>query len=278
MKINLIGNSNIHYRFYTWDFFLEKQRNIGLQRIDLFGADPHVLIDCYSISTNAKELREKAEDSGMKIQTFTPEFSSFRYALGREGKAQDKSWEYVKRSFDFAKIIETPKIIFSINGFLLDRRKEECWGRTERVIEELDKLSIEYDIDVLIGNHYEDQTDMVRTIEDMRCCMEWVNGGRIYPAVDTASVFHGSETLEKWFEIFGDKISHVNLSNTKFDGMRHCWGDGYLNLYDLMRVLDEHKYRGTLGTSFMVREYLSKPWEADEKTREMLEVVCTDEG
>ena len=96
----------------------------------------------------------------------------------------------------------------------------------------------------------------------------------VFPAVDTASVYEAGERLEDWLECFGERIAYVNLSNTKFDGSRHYWGDGYLNLCEIVGILEHFCYHGAAGTSYMLRDYLARPWEADERTREMLAWAC----
>lgn len=264
-----IAGCNIHYRFYTLEDFFSHQERLGIRRVDLFGATPHVWIDAYS-ATDGRKIRSRMEDYGLEPGVFIPEFSSMRYTLGSEGESERKTWEYIRRCFHFARELGTGRVVISASGFLLDQDETERSGRLEKALGRLGRLAGEYGLTLCLLNHYADCTDMVRSMEDMKRCLEICGSVPVFPAVDTASVYEAGEKLEDWLECFGEKLTYVNLSNTKFDGFRHYWGDGYLNLRAIMGILEEFRYGGAIGTSYMLRDYLAKPWEADERTREML--------
>lgn len=273
IKEKEIAGSNIHYRFYTLEDFFMHQERLGIRRVDLFGATPHVWIDAYS-ATDGAQIRRQMQDHGLEPGVFVPEFSSMRYTLGSEGESGRKTWEYIRRCFHFARELGTDRAVISANGFLLDRDEKERYGRLGEALGRIGRLAEEYGLTLCLMNHYGDGTDMVRRLEDMKRCLDICDSGRIFPAVDTASVYEAGERLEDWLCCFGSRLSYVNLSNTTYDGSRHYWGDGYLNLREILGILDRHRYRGVIGTSYMVREYLARPWEADERTREMLAWAC----
>lgn len=277
IKGSEIAGSNIHYRFYTLEDFFAHQERLGIRKVDLFGATPHVWIDAYSASDGTK-VRRQMQTYGLEPGMFVPEFSSMRYTPGSEGESGRKSWEYIKRCFHFAKELGTDRVAIRANGFLLDRDERVRAGRLEEALGRFCGLAGEYGLTLHLLNHYADCTDMVRSMEDMKRCLRICDSGPLFPAVDTASVYESGERLEDWMRGFGDCLSYVSLSNTKFDGSRHHWGDGYLNLGEIVGILEDYRYSGTVGTSYMLRDYLAKPWEADERTREMLTWVCGAEG
>lgn len=268
-----IAGSNIHYRFYPLEDFFESQARFGIHRIDLFGATPHVWIDAYS-APDGNEVRRQMEAHGLEPGVFVPEFSSMRYTLGSEGDAGRKTWEYIKRCFRFAGELGTEGVAISANGFLLDQEECRRWERLGDALDQVCRLAEPYGFKLLLLNHYGDWTDMARNLGDMKRCVQMAGAKRLFPAVDIASVYEAQESLEDWFRNFENMLSYVNLSNTKFDGARHHWGDGYLNLWEIMDTLERWKYEGAIGTSYMLREYLEKPWVADMRTREMFAAVC----
>ena len=273
IKEREIAGCNIHYRFYTLEDFFSHQQRFGIRRVDLFGATPHVWIDAYS-AADGRKIRSQMEEYGLEPGMFVPEFTSMRYSLGSEGESGRKTWEYIRRCFHFARELGTDQVVISASGFLLDQDEKKRFGRLEEALGRLGRLAGEYGLMLYLMNHYADCTDMVRSMEDMERCMEICGSIPVFPAVDTASVYEAGERLEDWLECFGEKIRYVNLSNTKFDGSRHYWGDGYLNLHEIVGVLERFRYHGAVGTSYMLRDYLARPWEADERTREMLTWVC----
>lgn len=275
-KVSEIAGSNIHYRFYTLEDFFMQQERLGIRRVDLFGATPHVWIDAYS-ATDGKVVRRQMQEHGIEPGLFVPEFTSMRYTLGSEGEPERKTWEYLRRCFQFAKELGTDGVAISANGFLLDREERARFDRFMDKLSRLGLLAGEYGLTLHLLNHYADGTDMVRTLVDMRRCLESCDPGLVVPAVDTASVYEAGERLEDWFSCWGDGISYVNLSNTKYDGSKHYWGDGYLNLRDLLGILEDYRYDGPVCASYMIRDYLARPWEADERTRRMLAWACGQE-
>lgn len=268
-----IAGSNIHYRFYPLEDFFESQARLGIHHIDLFGATPHVWIDAYS-APDGTEVRRQMEAHDLEPGVFVPEFSSMRYTLGSEGDAGRKTWEYIKRCFRFAGELGSEGVAISANGFLLDQEECRRWERLGDALDQVCRLAEPYGFKLLLLNHYGDWTDMARNLGDMKRCVQMAGAKRLFPAVDIASVYEAQESLEDWFRNFENVLSYVNLSNTKFDGARHHWGDGYLNLWEIMDTLERWKYEGAIGTSYMLREYLEKPWVADMRTREMFAAVC----
>ncbi|MCB7318605.1 sugar phosphate isomerase/epimerase family protein [Lacrimispora sp. 210928-DFI.3.58] len=264
-----IANSNIHYRFYPFETFLEKQEELGVRKIDLFGATPHMWIDAYSAS-DAGEVRRQIEGRGMEVNSFTPEFSSMRYTLGAEGEGERKTWEYVKRFLEFAAGLGTGRIILTANGFLLDRDEKEQRRRLKDSLRHLGELGKPYGFQFLLLNSFSDGTSLIRTKADMEGFLAELSSESFLPAVDTASVYEAGECLEDWFSSFGESLSHVSFNNTKFDGARHYWGDGYLNPVEILEVLKHVGYGKSIGCSFYVRDYLKEPWLADERTGEII--------
>lgn len=264
-----IGNSNAHYRFYTFETFLEYQNRLGFKRVDLFGATPHVWIDAYGHS-EGKRIRQMMDCWGLMPGIFIPEFSSMRYTLGGIGGWQVKTREYLKHCLEFGAELGISRMAVAANGFFLDSEEEE---RRFRLTEELGytaDLAEPFGIKVLLLNHYSDHTNMVRTIGDMEWCMKLMEGRNIGPAMDVASAYEAGEDIKQWLSLFGNSLGYVCLSNTKFDGGKHYWGDGYLNLADIGAQLADGGYSGDMGCFYMVRDYLREPWTADQRTAQML--------
>lgn len=269
IKLSDIGNSNGHYRFYTFEFFLKHQKRLGFKRVDLFGATPHVWIDAYKRSSGQR-IRQMIQSYGLMPGVFIPEFSSMRYTLGSEAESRAKTHEYLKHCLEFAGELGTGQMAVAANGFLLDTEEKQ---RRFRLTEELGyilDLAEPLGIRILLLNHFCDDTNMVRTIEDMDWCMRVMEGRNIGPALDVASAYEAGESIKDWLARFKDSIGYVCLSNTKFDGAKHYWGDGYLNLNDIAAELITGEYSGSVGCFCMLRDYMKTPWTADERTAKML--------
>ena len=185
---------------------------------------------------------------------------------------------YRRRCLDFTAKLECGSMIVTANGYLLDRTEEERDRRLKEALRRLGEMAGSYDIRLILLNQHEDATNRIRTIEDMKRAMEWADGVNVEVGVDTASVYEAGETLKEWLEAFGTRLTYVNLSNSKFDGGRYYWGDGYLNLRDILEALEEGAYAGAISCHYMIRDYLSKPWAADESSARMISWILEEGG
>lgn len=59
-----IAGMNIHYLFYSLDYFLDKQAELGFKTIELWGGAPHFYLDSMGYQ-DAKEVRKKIESRGL---------------------------------------------------------------------------------------------------------------------------------------------------------------------------------------------------------------------
>lgn len=269
IKLSDIGNSNAHYRFYTFETFLKHQKRLGVKRVDLFGATPHVWIDAYSQS-GGKKTRQMIQSFGLTPGVFIPEFSSMRYTLGSGEESHAKTHEYLKYCLEFAAEMETSQMVITANGFLLDIEEKQRRFRLTKELGYVLDMAEPLGIRILLQNHYSDHTNMIRTIRDMDWCLKSMEGRKIGAALDVASAYEAGEDIEQWLLRFKDRLEYVCLSNTKFDGAKYYWGDGYLNLADLAAQLTHGAYSGGIGCFYMVRDYLKEPWTADERNVKML--------
>lgn len=264
-----VGNSNKHYRFYPLEDFLKWQRELGFSRIALFGGTPHVWIDAYS-ATDGNAIRYKMEELGLTPVVFMPEFSSMRYTLGSEGEARWKTDEYLKRCMQFACEMGVGNMVITADGFLLGQEEARRWTHMLERLNSLCDWAREQGLILSLMNQSFNQTAMIRKVTDAQNCLAQLNRQELCIAVDTQATYDSEETLALWLETFGDRVTYINLTNTRFDGVACAFGDGYLNLREIRQELNQHRYDREIALQCMDRVYLKKPWEVDSRAAEML--------
>ena len=272
MNREQFGNANEHYRFYTFDTFLERQKALGFKRIYLFGGTPHVWIDAYQ-KDNGHEMRRRIEEKGLQCRSRTIETTSQRYALPRIGENDGKSLRYYELCYAYAVELGVPYVVTAANGFCLDEPESVRNMRLLEMLREQKRQAEAMGVRLVVSAKTGDATNPVQTLSDVRRIIDALGTDAPDFACETAGFYRTGETLEQWIDALGSKLVQVNLTNTLFDGGRHAWGDGYMNLDDFVSVLDRKKYKGEINCGCMVRHYMQKPWVWDERTAMQLELA-----
>ena len=270
-KINMsrFGNCNEHYRFYTMEHFLLNQKRLGFGAVHLFGGTPHVWIDAYRKDEGA-DMKSQISDAGLRCASFMIETSSMRYSLDLIREADGKSRAYFDRCYAYAAELGVELVHLQANGYCLDDSIE---SRKNRMLEDLARekhRAEEFGLKLSVVNRTGDATNLIRSLTDMQEMVAALGEDAPCCTAETAFFYAFGETLDQWLDGLGEKLVQINLTNTLFDGGRHAWGDGYLNMGDLLDTLEQRNYQGELNCGCMVRSYMQKPWLWDESTAEQI--------
>lgn len=72
--------------------------------------------------------------------------------------------------------------------------------------------------------------------------------------IDTTAMGVAGETLEQWFQTFGDKIIHTHFVDGNPYG-HLIWGDGCRNLEDDLTICQKYGYTGGFGQEITDQKY-----------------------
>lgn len=270
------GNSNEHYRFYTLDTFISNQVRFGYRQIHLFGGTPHVWIDAYR-HDDAGVIRAHLQDAGLSCVSFTIETSSMRYSLPRIREADGKSRNYFDFCYAYAAELGVQTVITAANGFCLDESPEARREHLLEVLREETARAREFGLCLAVVNRGGDGTNLVQSLSDAQHVRQTLGEESPCFVAETAYFYENADTLGEWMDALGACLVQVNLTNTLFDGARHAWGDGYLNLADMIGVLKEKRFDHPINCGCMVRHYMQNPWIWDEHTAQMINFILGSE-
>lgn len=132
-----IAGMNIHYLFYSLDYFLDKQAELGFKTIELWGGAPHFYLDSMGYQ-DAKEVRKKIESRGLQVKVFTPENVMYQYQMAAQTpELFEKSFQYFKNGLQVASELGC-KIMQTNSGWgYWDEDREEAWKRSREMISKL---------------------------------------------------------------------------------------------------------------------------------------------
>ena len=114
-----VSGMNIHYKFYSLEYFLESQMRAGFKTIELWAGSPHFFLSNLEYD-DCKKVSKMARERGLTIQVITPENCSvpYQFAAG-DPDLYAKSFEYFKKGLDAGeelgcKVIDRTVLILDI--------------------------------------------------------------------------------------------------------------------------------------------------------------------
>lgn len=271
-----IDGMNIHWSQWSLDAFLDCQERLGFTGIELWGAMPHLWIDCLGYY-DAKAIRHKIESRGLTANVLCPENVISPYQVNPQEEL------YVSRCHDyFANAIrcaaELGCTYLSINsgwGYWNESR-EEAWKRSRDMLRSLAEVAEQEGIVLTLETLRPQESQLVVTLEDEKRMLEEVGHPNLKAMVDTVAMSVSGETLEQWFESLGSDIRNMHFVDCNPYG-HFVWDDGNRNLGDWVTTLDKYGYSGFLGQEITDERYLIDPAAADFRNFHNLERYFEDE-
>ena len=261
---------NIHYMRYSLDYFLDAQQRAGFKSIELWGGIPHFFMDAVSYE-DVKTVSDKIKARGLEAKVFTPENCMYQYQFAAKKPWEfNKSLEYFKNGIRVASDLGC-KIMQCNSGWgYLDETREEAWDRCVEMMQVLTAFAKEHGIDLAMESLRPEESNLVIRLEDAVKIVNDIGADNMKILVDTTAMGVAGETLEQWFQAFGDRIVHMHF----IDGNPYghlIWGDGCRNLEEDLKVCQKYGYKGCFGQEITDQRYYKDPMTHDMRNMKMFE-------
>jgi fructoselysine 3-epimerase len=270
-----VAGMNIHYVYYSLDYFLDAQQKAGFKTIELLGAAPHFLID-YAGFQDTGEVRKKVEDRGMKIGVFTPECAAYHFLLcSPDPEFHKRSMEYFKQGIKAASKFGAKYMLTNCIGGTWDEDPKVTYERAVKSLKELGPVAADYNVTLAIETVRPEESKVVTTLPELDCLHKEVNHPNVKIALDTIAMGVSGETPQQWFETFGSDIVHCHFVDGRPYG-HLIWGDGLFPMERYIKVLNDYHYEGYLGQEITDGRYFDNPAEADRRNFKAFEPYFVD--
>lgn len=259
-----IAGMNIHYLFYSLDYFLDKQSELGFKTIELWGGAPHFYLDSMGYQ-DAKEVRKKIESRGLQVKVFTPENVMYQYQMAAQTpELFEKSFQYFKNGLQVASELGC-KIMQTNSGWgYWNEDREEAWKRSREMISKLADEAGRLGICLAMESLRPQESQLVVTLKDAKRMYDEVNSPNLKILIDTTAMSVQGETIDDWFDVFGDEVIHTHFIDSNPYG-HLAWGFGNRSLQEYLEALNRHNYQGCLGQELTEFDYYENPGEIDRK-------------
>ncbi|WP_046721362.1 sugar phosphate isomerase/epimerase family protein, partial [Heyndrickxia coagulans] len=264
LKREQVAGMNIHYMRYSLDTFLDAQMAAGIQSTEFWAGAPHFYLDAKTYA-NCKDLKKKITRKGLKLKVFTPENCMYQYQFAAsKPDFFQKSYEYFSNGLKAAAELECPIMQCNSGWGYMDEDREEAWKRTGEMLSRLTSLAEKEGITLAMESLRPEESNLVITLKDAKRMFDEINHAHFKILIDTTAIGVAGESLQDWFDVFGENIIHAHF----IDGNPYghlIWGDGSRNLEEDLIVLKNNGYTGCLGQEITDERYFLNPAAHDER-------------
>ena len=107
------------------------------------------------------------------------------------------------------------------------------------------------------------ESNLVLSLEDAKAYLEQLRHPAVKVMIDLVAIGVAGETVEQWFEAFGENLAHCHLADGAPSGHR-VFGEGEYPLVQILQTFERYDYKGTFNME-LGGQYLADPFSADQR-------------
>lgn len=247
---------NRHYFYYSLDTFLQQQRQLGFQQINLWACGPHVILT-HRHTAAALPYISALRHYHLRCPVLTVECSSYRYSLATTNpERREQSRQYFQRALEFSAALQCQLVCLPINGALLDLPQSNAWMCAMEQIAELCQRATSLGLCLTLCPDQEDPTSLLQTPEDIRRLQRELSGYSFGIALNTA-LFSSQTAPARWIAAAHPRLQHLFVSHPKEYPVNATV------LAMVWKELQQRQYPPSLTLMLSQNAYLHQPQQAD---------------
>ena len=266
---NHIAGCNSQYIRFPFQDFIAAQEKLGITKIDLVGAAPHVWCDHLS-PVQTGEIMKALKQANLSVIAFTPKV--YRYSLCAEPDSiqANATLAYYRNCLKAAVDFKCKAMVISPEGGCFDKPHDALWKNCRRMLEMLCVDAEHHEVVILISSVLADDSPILTSLSEVEKMLSQVQSNALNAMIDVNVISMCGESISQWFEQLGSRIRLVRFTDGNYNGYR-IWGEGCLPCERLLLELEKNNYDGYLSLQLQGDRYINAPFEADEKNMMSLE-------
>lgn len=259
---NQVSGMNIHYRFYSLEYFLEAQRRAGFRVIELWAGSPHFFLSNMEYD-DCRRVGKMVRAHGLEVQVITPENCSVPYQFAAaDPELYRRSFDYFKKGLDAGEELGCRLMAVHSGRGNLDEDRGEAWKRGRDMLARLAVYAQTKGITLAMEALRPDETNLATTVGDVKRMVDEIHHPNFKAMIDTCPMGVAGESLQQWFDALGSDIVHMHfIDGTPYGHL--IWGDGKHDLQAWLETLRRNGYQGLLSQEITAAAYYREPAEAD---------------
>lgn len=270
IKREQIVAMNQHYRRFSLDYFLDCQEKLGVQNIELWCGASHFWMEAGSHEP-CGPLLQKLRARNLRVVSVTSPSCAYQYQYSSQEKEMlEASFRYFSNGIAVAAELGADRVVINSGWGYAHENEEEMWKRTADHLYRVCETAKKYGIVCVMESLRADESNIVNSLASAKKMYDLVDHPNLKMMADTIATGAAGESLEDWFETFGDDLIHMHF----LDGdpyVHQPWGDGNTPLEHQIEVMDRYGFTGYLVQEIADEAYFDNPFEADQKTMRVLE-------
>lgn len=278
ITMNDFAAMTVSYQQYSFDYVLNSLQKIGIRNIDFWGGIPHFCHLDYSdkeAEAFLKQLRQKAEDRGMRFVIYTPETLAYPFSIADPNtRTVERTIDFFRTSMDDALTLGTDRLFINTGTGLRDHPVEQsmeiCINAIRKICDDAESKGITMMLEQL--QPYE--SNICTDINAIKKIVDAVDSPNLKICVDLVAMDVAKENLEMYYDTFGeDKIGFIHFS----DAHHEICGTGDLPLKEYIETLQKHDYDSIVDLEINDSIYWFDPHDAHKRTVDHLKTFIPEE-
>ncbi|QGA57853.1 sugar phosphate isomerase/epimerase [Brucella sp. 2280] len=240
----LIG-ANFSFQHYPFRFVAEQLRQMGFQRMELWGIAPHLDL-FHGSSARLAELNAILDDNGLSVHCFTPEQVLYPVNIASGDRIyREKSVECFMRAADMSAELGASYLFLTPGrGFECESR-DRAWAHSVESLGKIAAHAASLGIRCLLEPLRRLESNIVNKAADLALLWQDLNADNVDVVLDLVAMVAAGDRVGDYIERFGKRLAHVHIVDGTPSG-HLVWGDGSLPLDDYLTEISDHSYGGTL--------------------------------
>lgn len=268
---NVVCSMNIHYRYYPIDVFYNSCFENEINNVELWLCPQHFLVND-RIHFDINKVKQTLDKYNLKVACICPEQNNPKPCnmASKDELIIDYSFKYLKNVILFAEKIQCPKILLTSGWDSYDEEIESAWNRSIDHMRTIANFSKEHNVSICIEPLQPFESRLINNKNQMFKYLKDLNCENVFVAIDTGALGAANETIQEWFEMFGEKIIHTHYVDGTPTGHMPI-GYGNRNINEDIEVFDYYKYKGVLSFEFANKMAFKEPNKYDLQAKRKIE-------
>jgi protein FrlC len=240
-----ISGSNFSYQHLPFDVFLDDMVELGRQHVELWGIAPQLHIPQLG-DDEARGIRRRLQERGLNAICLTPEQVIYPVNVASpEPWLRDASIAMFRRAAQLCVELGSPLLFLTPGRGFEDEPTEAGWRRAVDAIGQITAYASTLGVECVLEPLQRVESNLVNDSAALARMIDDVGAANLGAALDTVAMATAGETVDDYFDTFGERIRHVHLIDGRPNG-HLAWGDGELPLGRYLEALGRRGYRGHL--------------------------------
>lgn len=270
ISLDQITGSNFSYQHMTFERFLDDMVKLGREKLEIWGIAQHLDVPQFSFA-DARRMRRQLSERGQSVRCVTPEQVMYPVNLASAVTTiRSQSIATMKKAADICVELEAPLLFLTAGRGFEDEPRQDAWHRAVDGLGTVAAYADSLGIDCVIEPLQRHESNLVTDSVELAQLLNELKLSNLHVALDTVAMAVAGETVDQYFETFGDRIRHVHLIDGTPAG-HMVWGDGELPLGEYLDALGTADYSGYLSFEVFGAKNVFEPYSAYRRCMDAVE-------